>query len=401
MILRARTVVPMTGDPIDNGAVAVSGRSITDVGRVEEVRQRQGGELHDLGEKVLLPGLINAHCHLDYTILRNKIAPPHSFADWIRAINAEKAQLGDEDYGASILIGAAEAQRFGTTTIINLTALPKVAEAITKRLRIRWFGELIDIRTPEKANRIVEEAAKSLSSVARWGLAPHAPYTASAKLYARCEEIAQEKNLLLTTHLAESREEMQMFREAAGPMFDLLKEIGRPMDDCGRETPLSLFLRTRALNERWIIAHLNELDSGDFDLLSRGPRFHVVHCPRSHRFFGHTPFALERLRTLGFNVCLGTDSLASNSSLSLFAEMRELLQKEPWLTPQEVVEMATIHAARAIGQGRTLGQIRAGFYADLIAIPDIGVGKNAYETIVAADQIVPWMMINGEVLSTS
>lgn len=401
MILRARTVVPMTGDPIDNGAVAVSGRSITDVGRVEEVRQRQGGELHDLGEKVLLPGLINAHCHLDYTILRNKIAPPHSFADWIRAINAEKAQLGDEDYGVSIFIGAAEAQRFGTTTIINLTALPKVAEAITKRSRIRWFGELIDIRTPEKANRIVEEAAKSLSSVARWGLAPHAPYTASAKLYARCEEIAQEKNLLLTTHLAESREEMQMFREAAGPMFDLLKEIGRPMDDCGRETPLSLFLRTRALNERWLIAHLNELDSGDFDLLSRGPRFHVVHCPRSHRFFGHTPFALERLRTLGFNVCLGTDSLASNSSLSLFAEMRELLQKEPWLTPQEVVEMATIHAARAIGQGSTLGQIRAGFYADLIAIPDIGAGKNAYETIVAADQIVPWMMINGEVLSTS
>jgi aminodeoxyfutalosine deaminase len=400
MIIRSRVVATMAGEPIDDGAVAVEGKRITGVGKFAEVKRDHPGEVLDLGERILLPGLINAHCHLDYTILRNKIARPLSFAGWIRAINAEKARLIDEDYQVSIVVGLAEAQRFGTTTIVNLTSLPNVAGEITERLRIRWFSELIDVRAPERADRIVDKAAKSLESVARWGLAPHAPYTASAKLYAQCEEIARRKNLLLTTHLAESHEEMQMFRDAMGPMFDFLKEIGRSMDDCGRETPLSLFLRTRAVGDRWIIAHLNELDPGDFDLLSRGPRFHIAHCPRSHTFFGHTPFALERLRTLGFNICVGTDSLASNSSLSLFAEMRELLRKEAWLSPREVVEMTTTNAAKAIGQKALLGQIRAGFQPDLIAIPHIGPHRSAFESIVTFEQNVPWMMVNGEVLST-
>jgi aminodeoxyfutalosine deaminase len=401
MIIRARTVVPMEGEPIDDGAVAVAGNKITDVGRFDEVRQRQSGDILDLGEQILMPGLINGHCHLDYTMLRGTIAPQRSFSDWIRAINTEKANLTDQDYIESINAGFAEARRFGTTTILNLTAFPKLIAAIREPLRTWWFGELIDVRNPDEAEKIADEAVEFLKSKSRWGLAPHAPFTASGRLYARCEEIARRENIPLTTHLAESREEMEMFRDAIGAAFQFLESIGRPMEDCGEGTPLSLFLRTRAIDRGWIIAHLNELDAGDFDFLADAPTFHIAHCPRSHAFFGHAPFALERLRSLGFNICLGTDSLASNSDLSLFAEMRELLRKEPWLSPREIVAMATLNGAQAIGQADLIGKIAPTAYADLIALSDVPSTADIFERIIAFEETVPWMMVNGEIASAA
>src|SRR5436189_1986791 len=126
MIVRARTVVTMDGAPIENGAVVVSGNRIVDVGKFDELKTRNAGQVVDLGEQALLPRLINAHCHLDYTCLRGKIPPPKSFTEWIRAINAEKANLSPEDYVRSIKEGFAEAKRFGTTTIANLTAFPEL-----------------------------------------------------------------------------------------------------------------------------------------------------------------------------------------------------------------------------------------------------------------------------------
>src|SRR6476646_3768157 len=121
MIIRARIVATMDGPPIDNGAVVVSEDRVVDVGKFAEIKTHNAGEVVNLGEQALLPGLINAHCHLDYTCLRGKIPPQKSFADWIRAINAEKAKLSPKDYLASINEGFAEVRTFGTTTIANLT----------------------------------------------------------------------------------------------------------------------------------------------------------------------------------------------------------------------------------------------------------------------------------------
>jgi len=209
MIIRARIVVTMDGPPIENGAVAISGNQIIDVGSFPEVSARRSGqEIVDLGEQALLPGFINAHCHLDYTCLRGKIPPQQSFADWIRAINAEKAKLAQDDYVTSIAKGFTDAKRFGTTTIANLTAFPELIPRIDPPIRTWWFAELIDVRSPERANELVDLAIESLKSAQNWGLAPHALFTASKHLYRRCEEIAQRENALLTTHLAESREEM-------------------------------------------------------------------------------------------------------------------------------------------------------------------------------------------------
>lgn len=401
MIIRSRVAVTMAGEPIENAAVAIAGNRIAGVDRFQEIRAAYEGEVLDLGEQILLPGLVNAHCHLDYTMLRGQIPARQSFTDWIRAINAEKAKLTGPDYAASIKEGFVEAQRFGTTTIVNLTAFPELIAEIKEPIRTWWFGELIDVRNPAQARDVVDRAVEALRSAHHWGLAPHAPFTASADLYGRCEDIARREDALLTTHLAESSEETQMSRDAAGPLYDFLKGIGRPMDDCGGKTPLSCFLQSQTPNERWILAHLNELTESDFDLLAGAKKFQIAHCPRSHSFFGHSAFELRRLRTLGFNICLGTDSLASNSSLSLFDEMRELLRKEPWISPREVLTMATVNGAQALGQSASLGKIHPGYLADLIAIPSAQAGNDAFETIVAFNGAVPWMMVNGEVSRVS
>ncbi|HEY5766528.1 MAG TPA: amidohydrolase family protein [Candidatus Udaeobacter sp.] len=422
MIIRARIVVTMHGAPIENGAVAVSGYRIVDVGRFDDVKTRNAGNAVDLGEQILLPGLINAHCHLDYTCLRGKIPPQKSFTAWIRAINAEKSELSPKDYVASITEGFVEAKRFGTTAIANLTAFPELIPQVQPPIRTCWFAELIDIRAPERANELIDSAIESfgrarlelvLSEAERgapWGLAPHTLFTASSNLFRRCEEIAQREQILLTTHLAESREEMEMFRDGSGPLYEFMKSIGPPIDDCGNETPVKRFLdsigsggspnRPPAIEVNrpylsWIVAHLNELTESDFDLLEQSnSKFHVVHCPRSHNYFAHSPFAFDRLRSFGFNICLGTDSLASNESLSLFDEMRAFQKEFPKVSAEEIFRMVTVNSARALRYENALGQIRPGFGADLIAVPCTG-STDIFEQILAFDAPVSWSMVNG------
>ena len=430
MIVRARIVVTMNGAPIQNGAVHVLNGRIVDVGDFSNVARANDGII-DLGESVLLPGLINAHCHLDYTCLRGKIPRQKSFTNWIRVINAEKGKLTPEDYVASINAGFAEAQRFGTTTIANLTAFPELIPKINPPIRSWWFAELIDVRSRcsnvaenstalsrrvSDTDEIVDLTVEKLAVQNHWGLAPHAPFTASATLYRRCEEVARRENVLLTTHLAESREEMEMFRDASGPLYQFLKEIGREMADCGYDTPLRRFLREllfpqlgpsiRAgqavplgMTGQWIIAHLNELSEGDFDLLREiRHKFSIAHCPRSHAYFSHFAFQFERLQRLGFNVCLGTDSLASNDDLSLFAEMRAFQKQFPKVPSERILEMVTINPAHALRQENELGRIERGFLADMIALP-FTTSENVYQTILNFVGKVPWFMLHGRTVA--
>ncbi len=400
MIVRARSVVTMDGPPLENGAVAVSGDVISDVGTYADVRARNGGEVLDLGERVLLPGLINAHCHLDYTGMRGSIPRPASFSQWIRAINERKSAFTAEDYLRSIASGFAEAASFGTTTLVNLEAFPELlSQACGAPLRTWWFAEMIDIREPVSPGNVYARMREDLSACCRplhrIGLAPHAPFTASAKLYRAAAAVASEHDLPLTTHLSESHAEMQMFAEGTGDLFDFVKSLGRSMDDCGEQTPLARMLELGLLNERWLVAHLNELTDGDFRPLEHAPKFHVVHCARSHAYFRHTAFPLERLQKIGFNISLGTDSLASNGDLSLFAEMRHLSDTMPTLSPHDLLEMVTTRPARALRQGDALGRLKRGFRADLIAVASRSTGSRLFEEILEFVEKVPWSMVNG------
>ena len=193
-----------------------------------------------------------------------------------------------------------------------------------------------------------------------------------------------------------------MFHDASGPLYEFLKSIGRDMSDCGHEMPFAWFAKiagVRAgctLPTEWIVAHLNELAESDFELLETSKRkFHVVHSPRSHDYFGHSRFPFERLRSLGFDICLGTDSLASNEDLSLFAEMRAFRRGQPTLSPKEVLEMVTVNAALALGKPQLLGRIRTNCFADLIAIP-CSETADVFEEILAFEQPVAWMMVAGK-----
>ena len=401
MIIRARAVVTMDGPAIENGAVRIAGAKMAAVGRWDEIRLDAVGEdVVDLGECALLPGLINAHCHLDYTLLRETIPTQQSFTAWIREINKRKAGLTPDDYLRSIAAGFAEAASFGTTTIANLEAFPELLARIAPPpLRTWWFAELIDVRAPLSASAVYEQmkSAPAVDATSRCGVAPHAPFTASRRLYSEVAELARARELRATTHLGESREEMDMFRHARGPLFEFMESVGRPMDDCGAATPLALLLGAGVLDDRWIVAHLNELTPEDLGLLEAAPKFHVVHCPRSHAYFGHSRFRYAQLRALGCNICIGTDSLASNDDLSLLAELRRFARTEPSLSPRELFEMVTVNAAAALGQRDALGKIRAGFTADLIAVPWHGRGAGLLDELISCDEKVPWLMLDGVV----
>ncbi len=393
MIIRARSVVTMNGPPIANGAVAITGNQIGDVGEWEAIRRRNSGDVTDLGECALLPGLINAHCHLDYTGLRGKIARRDSFADWIRAINAEKAKLSADDYLRAINHGFAEALRFGTTSIANLTGFPELIPRLKAPMRTWWFAELIDVRDPTRAAKMVEDVRALQRGI---NFAPHAPYTASPALFQLCVEAAERDNLLLTTHLAESAEEKQMCRDGTGPLADFLKSISPDLLEHSGTTPVAHLSKFCHFDKRWLLVHVNEIVEPELALLGKA---NIVHCPRSHAYFGHRRFEFQKLRQRGANICLGTDSLASNDDLSLFAEMRQLRKMEPALSGRETLEAATVNPAAAFGWGSALGTLRAGYRADMIAVPFRVHDESVCDEIVDFRGEISWKMIDGTVVT--
>jgi cytosine/adenosine deaminase-related metal-dependent hydrolase len=231
-----------------------------------------------------------------------------------------------------------------------------------------------------------------------FGLNPHATYTASPELFRLANDCAQNLKMPLTTHVAESYDEMRMFCDGDGPLYRFLASLGRDMDDCGKGTPLAHLICNGLIDRDWIAVHLNELDESDFALIP--PGMHVVHCPRSSQFFGHRRFEFQRLREHGANICLGTDSLASNSSLNLFSEMQTLQKTDPWLKPAEILETVTANAARALKRGHELGRITPGALADLIALPFGGSVDEAFDAIVNNVKPVEWMMVNGKMTTS-
>ncbi len=407
MIFRARSVVPVSHAPIEDGAVLVTGNTIAAVGPFAEIRAAHAGEVTDLGERVLLPGLVNAHCHLDYTMMRRAIQPQRSFTEWIGRINALKRCLGPDDYRAAIARGFAELQRWGTTTVANIESFPELlTDAPESPLRTWWFLEMIDVRHVVPSEEIVcgTLAFFEAHPLRRggFGLSPHAPYTASGPLYESVSRAAAELDMPVMTHVAESREEWDMFRHARGDLYDFMRKLDRWMHDChhGR-TPLAHLLHHTGFGARWILAHMNELDDHDLELLASIPRADrpsIVHCPGSHRYFRHAPFRLAKLLELRMNICLGTDSLASTHSLSMFDEMRILADREQWLHPADVITMATMNGARALRLNA--GKIEPGALADLIAVPHDGSFRDIHAAVIAHREPVAWMMIDGQILSS-
>jgi cytosine/adenosine deaminase-related metal-dependent hydrolase len=408
LLLRARVVLPASRPPIRDGAVLVSGQRIAAVGRWRDLSAHSRAKRVDLGEAVLMPGLVNAHCHLDYTDMAGQFPPPKVFADWLKLITETKAGWDYSDYATSWLNGASMLVRTGTTSVADIEAVPELLPEVWggTPLRVFSFLEMIGIKGLGRPQALVQEAVERLQRLrgfrGRPGLSPHAPYSTVPELLRLSIQTARRHKWRVTTHVAESAPEFEMFARGRGEMFDWLQRSGRDMSDCGLGSPVRHMERCGALSERLLAAHANYLGRQDAALLAKR-KVHVVHCPRCHAYFRHDPFPLRRLARAGVNVCLGTDSLASvykprrqSVELSMFEEMRALAKNEPSLSPRKIVRMATLNGARALGMAGQIGELAEGAFADLIALPFAGKAADIYDSVLHHEGDVVASMIDGQ-----
>jgi len=406
-LIRCRVVLPICRPAIEDGAIAVYGGRISEVGQWRRLRRMFSGKTFDLGESVVSPGLINAHCHLDYTHMAGLFPPRKSFCDWIKLITTEKAHWTFSDYAESWIEGAKQLLRSGTTTVADIEAVPELLPDIWEStpLRVVSFLEMTGIKSRRKPELILREAAEKLEDLhaarCRGALSPHAPYSTSPKLQRLTAAFARKQKLRVATHVAESATEFEMFTQARGEMFDWLARNQRDMSDCGNTSPVASLARQNALGSHLLAIHVNCLAHGDAQLLAK-KRVHVVHCPRSHEYFQHPEFPHRELKNAGVNICLGTDSLATvllkrkqPPSLTMFAEMQTFASKYPGVPPKQILEMATINAARALGHAGNLGELKRGLYADLIALPFSGSATDAPDAVLRHTGEVSASMISG------
>ncbi len=405
MILRARIVWPVARPAIADGAVVISGKQIARVGSWPDIKAHFAEPAADLGAVILLPGLINAHCHLDYTAMTG-LPAPQQFPDWIKSLLELKAHASYTDYAGAWLTGAGMLARTGTTTVADIEAVPELLPEVWTGtpLRVASFLELTGVKSRRAPEEILEEAAAKIDSLkperGLAGLSPHALYSTTAPLLRETARLARQRKWRVTMHVAESAEEFEMFARRRGPMFDWL-ESQRDTSDCGLGTPLAQVERCGLLGENFLAIHANYLEPADIAALARSGSG-VVHCPRSHAYFGHRRFAYEELAAAGVNVCLGTDSLASMTTgggrkpeLNLFEEMWQFTAAHPGVAPETIVEMATRNGARALGWQGLAGELTPGSRADLVAIPFTGRTEESAAAIVHHPGEVPFSMIDG------
>jgi len=400
-------LLPLSQPPIDNGAVRIRGNRIVEVGRWRDMARSARQDVFDLGDKILLPGLVNAHCHLDYTDMAGLIPPPKVFTTWINHIVALKGQSTYSDYAHSWLNGARMLLRTGVTTVADSEAVPELLPEVSDAtpLRVHSFLEMTGVQTRRAPREILRAAAEKIESLppgrGKPGLSPHAPYSTTPELLRLTAQLAREKNWRVATHVAESAPEFEMYTERRGSLFDWLKHQ-RDMSDCGRGSPVEHLDRCGLLGQSLVAVHANYLTPDDEHLLA-AREVSVVHCPRSHAYFGHRRFPIDTLSAAGVNLCLGTDSLASvykkrsePIELNLLTEMQALAASSPGLAPETILLMGTMNGAKALGLQGKVGELSEKASADLIAVAFAGKVSDAALAVVHHSGPVSASVIDGQ-----
>jgi len=384
MILRARCILPIGETPIDNGALLIDSGQIKWIGPWRQCDTVDTGPVTDLGEVALIPGLINAHCHLDYTNMAGQIPPPKYFPDWVKTILSFKAHWSFTEFAESWLKGARMLLESGVTTVADIESVPELLKEVwsSTPLRIISFLEMTGVKSQRPTQEILDETIEQIEALEKnerkeTGFSPHSLYATTPDLVEQSAKIARERNWLLCTHLAESESEYRMFVEAGGPFYDWLKGQ-RNMDDCGKGSPIKMAHEYGLLGPDLLAVHVNYLATGDVDLLAR-TRTSVAHCPRSHDYFNHDAFSYDTLTKANVNVCLGTDSLASTRKangkepvLNLWNEMRLFGSKHAGVSPREIFELVTLNPAKAFGKSNSIGQLKTSAQADVTVMAYTG-----------------------------
>jgi cytosine/adenosine deaminase-related metal-dependent hydrolase len=354
-VLTARWVFPATAPPLKGGTVTIRGDRIVSV----EPHGERTADI-DFGNAAIIPGLVNAHTHLDLSGMRGLIPPRPDFVGWLRAVvGARRTQKESH-----IQDGLAECLRYGTTLIGDIAAQGGSWDALASApVWAVCYRELLGLpgnRVPAvwaELGRWMEEHPDT--PTCRAGVSPHAPYSvhktlieAAARLWPIC------------IHLAESPAERQLLEEHTGPFVAFLQDLG-VWDPSGLAPSFDWVLWKTSRAPSALLAH-GTLLPGATRLASNST---VVYCPRTHAAFGHVAHPFREMLAAGNSVAFGTDSLASNPDLDVLAEAKFVHNLCPDVPGEQLLRMATINGAEALGFADRTGSLTVGKSADLVVVP--------------------------------
>jgi aminodeoxyfutalosine deaminase len=367
---KARYVFPVVSPPIEDGVVTIDEGQVVHVGR-----EPVGCSVTDLGNVAILPGLINAHSHLEFSGLESPLGSPGmSLPEWIRLVVDSRRHWPVPFRMRDLNKGASECGSTGTVAIGEI-ATTACDSSYWLPLRAAIFREVIGL----KRELIGDRLAAANKHFAEWnwpsgrpGLSPHAPYTVHPELFDGLLDVARKALAPVAFHLAESLDELDLLATDGGPFRKLLIELGA-WDETAipRGTrPMDYLHRLAKSGVHALVVHGNYLDDEEIKLVAAHPdRLTVVYCPRTHAYFGHSRHPLPWLIASGGNVALGTDSRASNPDLNLLEEIRFVAGHFPELPAGLPLELGTLRAARALQVEQHLGSIEPGKLARMISVP--------------------------------
>jgi cytosine/adenosine deaminase-related metal-dependent hydrolase len=358
--LTAQFIFPVDGPPLENGIVVVEGALIK---AIEPAGARKPDL--NLGGCVVIPGLVNAHTHLDLSGLRGKIPKAANFTDWLKAVIHHRRGLSPAEIQEAIQGGLKESLFTGTTLLGDISGMGLSWVALSAAtLRATVFYELLGLPGHRSEQAWIGArtwlASHPASPKCRPGLSPHAPYSVRASLF----DLAAHSHVPLSIHLAETREEIELLERHTGSFHGFLEELD-VWDPEGLIPSISKLLEMTQDTTNVLLIHGNYLElSLNFPAGST-----VIYCPRTHAYFGHSLHPFRDLLTRGVRVALGTDSLASNPDLDVLAELRFLGRQFPDVPGSTLLRMATLNGAEALGWQDETGNLRPGKSADLAVVP--------------------------------
>lgn len=373
----ARWLLPITSAPIENGVLGVDGDTITFVGSAAAA---PAGNDVDLGNVLLMPGLVNAHGHLELTAMRGFLEAL-DFGDWIlRLATAKRAVLTTlEMLVDAACLGIAEGLRSGVTTYGDTCHSGAVLSALRDcGVRGIMYQEVFgpdanqcDVAMAELRDQIA--VARALETpLVRVGVSPHAPYTVSDRLYEACTRYALDERLPMALHVAEAEVETALVVDGRGRFADGLRARGIDVRPRGRSS-IELLDRLGVLAASPLLIHCVRLSRADVEAIARS-RACVAHCPAANAKLGHGIAPVRELLDAGVEVGLGSDSVASNNRVDLLEEARlaalfqnARLRRHDGLTSAEALRLATLGGAAVLGLSDRVGSLDVGKQADLVA----------------------------------
>jgi cytosine/adenosine deaminase-related metal-dependent hydrolase len=376
--VHADAVITGDGDAIRDGVVVLDGRGVVvDVGPAEQLLPRHAGVNVERVRGALLPGLVNAHTHLELSALRGQVPGGAGFVPWVEHLVGARAEGAPEDDATAIERAVDELDAFGTVAVGEVTNSLCAVRALARRGFVGWvFHEVFGVLLEPLERRIADLPRVIEERVGTWPTpelayspTPHTLYTTHATAAKRLIRDARERGTRASVHLAEHASERRFLESGDGPIaawYESRLKLKRDLLEWPGKSPLAHADDLGALAPHVLCVHLTDARPDELDLVARRGA-HVVFCPRSNLFIEAKLPPLLAARSAGILPALGTDSLASNTSLDVLAECRALADRFPTVPARDLVRMATWEGARALGR-EELGRISRGARPGLFAI---------------------------------